>query len=137
MAKNLPENNIGNSPEQSEAVIHNVSREELKQAKREAKLQKQKQKDAAVAADNSQAAGKSASKGKAVAQSKPKLSKRIAKTFKEVISELKKVTWPRWKVVLASTGVVIVFVLFFLIVLTAMDVGLSTLVQQLTNWGTK
>lgn len=58
---------------------------------------------------------------------------RIGKTFKEMISELKKVTWPKWKTVVSSTGVVIVVVLFFLIILTAMDFGLLRLLQLLTE----
>lgn len=130
MAKNMPEG-IG------EEDITHISREELRQAKREAKaakknaaekVQKEKQ------AQNPEAA-KKPQKGKvqANANQKPKLGKRIAKAFKEMISELKKVTWPKWKTVLTSTTVVIIVVLFFLVILTAMDFGLGKLLELLVK----
>ncbi|MEG1612562.1 MAG: preprotein translocase subunit SecE [Clostridia bacterium] len=127
MSKISPE--INNEPKEDNVPV--ITREELKQAKREAKLAKKK------AADNVQpenTAKKSPTKGtKVTANAKPKLGKRIAKAFKEMISELKKVTWPKWKTVVTSTTVVIVVVLFFLVVLTAMDLGLGALLKLLTG----
>lgn len=52
---------------------------------------------------------------------------RIGRAFKEMYSELKKVSWAPWKKVLASTGVVLVVVLFFLLVLGIFDFGLTAL----------
>lgn len=131
MAKNLPEDvNV-------EEDVQHVSREELRQARREAKAAKRNalekaDKEKQSAASDSQ---KKNQKGKAQANAnqKPKLGKRIAKTFKEMISELKKVSWPKWKTVLSSTLVVIVVVLFFLVMLTAMDFGLGKLLELLVE----
>ena len=66
---------------------------------------------------------KSGKKGKAA--NKPSFGAKIAKMFREIISELKKVEWPSLKRtknnpgVWANTGTVIIVVLFFLIVITA------------------
>lgn len=132
MANDLPEEENG-----TEEIQH-VTREELRQARLEAKAAKrsaqekaEKEKQAAA-----QQTSKKSGKGKAVqsaATGKPKLSKRIAKTFKEMISELKKVNWPKWKTVLSSTLVVIVIVLFFLLILMAMDTGLGKLLELLVK----
>ena len=43
------------------------------------------------------------------------------RTFKDMVSELKKVSWPTFAKGLSSTGIVLVVVLFFLVVLTGMD----------------
>ena len=47
--------------------------------------------------------------------------------IKEMGSELKKITWPSFGKVLKQTGVVIAVVLFFLVVVTAIDFGLTQL----------
>lgn len=47
--------------------------------------------------------------------------------FSGMASELKKVTWPSFGKVLKQTGVVIAVVLFFLVVVTAIDFGLTQL----------
>ena len=98
MAKNMPENQNG----EEEVKEVRISREELKQARREA-------------------------------NAKPKLGKRISKAFKEMISELKKVTWLKGKAVLQSTLIVCVVVLVFLVILTAMDFGLGKLLELLVE----
>ncbi|HIV00229.1 MAG TPA: preprotein translocase subunit SecE [Candidatus Stercoripulliclostridium merdipullorum] len=70
---------------------------------------------------------------------RPNIFKRIAKVFREMISELKKVDWPPFKKTKTSPGVwsntatVLVVVLFFLIIITAFDSGLSALLRLLTN----
>lgn len=46
-----------------------------------------------------------------------------------MISELKKVTWPKFSKVLKQTGVVLVVVLFFLIIVTGIDRGLTALLS--------
>ena len=53
--------------------------------------------------------------------------KRIGRWFKETFAELKKVSWPTFGKVVKQTGVVLVVVLIFLVVITAFDVGLYSL----------
>ncbi|MBO5776621.1 MAG: preprotein translocase subunit SecE [Clostridia bacterium] len=80
---------------------------------------------------------KSGKKGKAA--NKPSFGAKIAKMFREIISELKKVEWPSLKRtknnpgVWANTGTVIIVVLFFLIVITAFDIGLLSLFKLLVG----
>ena len=49
-----------------------------------------------------------------------------------MVEELKKVTWPTWTATLKSTGIVLIFVVVFLVVLMAMDalfgLGFSSLI---------
>ena len=58
---------------------------------------------------------------------KEKKTKKIGKTIKETSSELKKVTWPTFKEVIKKTGVVLVVVLVFAIVLLGIDYLLGLL----------
>jgi len=62
---------------------------------------------------------------------KPGLGKRI----KDVFSELKRVTWPSFSKVVKATGVVIVVVLIFTVVITAINYGLQYLLELLTSAG--
>ena len=55
------------------------------------------------------------------ATKKPNIFKRMGKGIKEIISELKKVSWPTFAKVMAETGVVLVVVLFFLLVILGFD----------------
>lgn len=135
MAKTKPESQKDVVNESSGTTVENipvVTREELRQAKREAKAAKQRAAEQAVVSDdkNKKATQKTNS---ANVKTKPKLGQRIAKVFKEMISELKKVSWPTWKTVVKSTTVVIIVVLFFLIILTGMDFGLGLLLKLLTK----
>ena len=66
-------------------------------------------------------------------QKKPNIFQRMAKGFKEIISELKKVTWPKAPQVLSNTGVVLVVVLFFLVSIGVFDFLLSLLLNLLTG----
>ena len=50
---------------------------------------------------------------------------------KETFSELKKVTWPTFGEVCKKTGVVLVVVLIFAVVIFGMDAGLGALVSLL------
>lgn len=68
-------------------------------------------------------------------EKKPNFFVRMGRKIKETFSELKRVTWPSLPQALKSTGVVIVIVLIFLIVITAINFGLSELLQLLTNLG--
>ena len=58
---------------------------------------------------------------------KPNFFKRIGLKIKDVFSELKRVTWPNFPKVVKKTGVVLVVVLVFLVIITAFDTGLLNL----------
>ena len=58
---------------------------------------------------------------------KPNIFKRMWKGLKGVVSELKKVTWPKGKDVVKSTAVVLVVVVVFFVVLFGIDYVLSGL----------
>ncbi len=60
---------------------------------------------------------------------KPGFFKRLGAKIKDVFSELKKVNWPTFGKVVKQTGVVIVVVLIFLVVITAFDYGLLNLLK--------
>lgn len=64
---------------------------------------------------------------------KPGFFKRIGMKFKDIFSELKKVSWPTFLEVLKKTGIVLAVVLAFLIVITAFDFGLSQLLGLITK----
>ncbi len=55
------------------------------------------------------------------------------RTFKEMWSELKKVTWPSFAKALSSTGVVLLVVVIFLLILTGMDALLGFGFNSLIN----
>lgn len=59
--------------------------------------------------------------------------KGIGKKFKEIFSELKKVTWPTFPKVVKQTGVVLGVILVFLIFITAADYGFQWLLKLVTN----
>ena len=60
---------------------------------------------------------------------KPGFFKRIGAKIKDVFSELKKVSWPTFAKVVKQTGVVIMVVLAFLVVIAAFDYGLLQLLK--------
>lgn len=64
---------------------------------------------------------------------KPNVFVRIGRWFKEKFkgmwSELKKVTWPSFGKVVKNTGIVLVVVLIFGVVITGIDVGLKALLD--------
>ena len=55
------------------------------------------------------------------ATKKPNIFKRMGKGIKEIVSELKKVSWPTFGKVMAETGIVLVVVIFFLLVILGFD----------------
>ena len=55
------------------------------------------------------------------ATKKPNIFRRMGKGIKEIISELKKVTWPTFAKVIAETGIVLVVVLFFFLIILGFD----------------
>lgn len=58
---------------------------------------------------------------------------KIKRKAKETISEIKKVTWPSFGEVCKKTGVVLVVVLIFAVVLFGIDYGLGSLMGLLTG----
>lgn len=66
---------------------------------------------------------------------KPNIFKRMGSKIKDIFSELKKVSWPALPKVVKQTGIVIVVVLVFLVVITAFDFGLLQLLRLVTNVG--
>ena len=65
---------------------------------------------------------------------KPKKEKkRRGNVFKETFSELKKVTWPSLSTVVKQTGIVLVVVLIFLVVLMCFDQLLGWLYKLLVK----
>lgn len=73
------------------------------------------------------ASGKVKKTAKNAKSDKPNIFKRMWKGLKGVISELKKVTWPKGKDVAKSTAVVIVVVVAFFVILFGIDYVLSGL----------
>jgi len=61
--------------------------------------------------------------------------KGIGRKFKEMGSELKKVTWPRFPVALKNTGIVLLVVAVFLLILFIFDIILERGVFQWLAWG--
>ncbi|MBQ7769563.1 MAG: preprotein translocase subunit SecE [Clostridia bacterium] len=64
---------------------------------------------------------------------KPNWFKRAGAKIKETFSELKRVTWPKFTTVLKTTGVVLVIVAAFLLIVTGVDLGLMKLLGLLTK----
>ena len=60
---------------------------------------------------------------------KPGFFKRMGARIKDTFSELKKVNWPTFSKVVKQTGVVLVVVIIFLVVITAFDYGLLNLLK--------
>lgn len=60
---------------------------------------------------------------------KPNIFKRMGAKMKDVFSELKKVNWPTFPKIVKQTGVVLVVVLIFLVVISAFDFGLLQLLK--------
>ncbi len=62
-----------------------------------------------------------------------KLPGRIAKPFKNMVAELRKVTWPSKKKLISSSIIVLVFMLFMGIVIGLLDLGATSAVKGLVN----
>ena len=63
----------------------------------------------------------------------PKTARAIAKPFKNMWYELKKVTWPSKKKLIAYSVIVLLFMLFMGVVIGLLDLGASGLVRILTK----
>lgn len=70
---------------------------------------------------------------KADKNKKPNVFVRIGRWFKSkfsgMVAELRKVTWPKFTKVLKQTGIVLAVVLFFLVIVTLIDSGLTGLLS--------
>ncbi|MCM1438859.1 MAG: preprotein translocase subunit SecE [Roseburia sp.] len=66
-------------------------------------------------------------------EKKPNIFVRMGRKLKETFSELKRVTWPTFPKVLKATGVVLVVVLVFLVVVTGINQGLQALLKLITK----
>ena len=64
---------------------------------------------------------------------KPNFFVRIGRKLKETFSELKRVTWPSFGKALKATGVVIVIVLIFMVLVTGVNYGFSELLKLITD----
>ena len=64
---------------------------------------------------------------------KPNWFRRAGAKLKETFSEIKRVTWPKFPTVLKTTGVVLVVVFVFLLIVTGVDSLLGWLLELLTN----
>ena len=72
---------------------------------------------------------------KSAKNGKPGFFKRLGLKIKDTFSELKRVSWPSFSKVVKKTGVVLVVVLAFLIVITAFDSGLLELLKLVAPRG--
>ena len=63
---------------------------------------------------------------------KPGFFKRMGAKIKDIFSELKKVNWPSFASVVKKTGIVLAVVLVFLVVITAFDTGLLSLLKLIS-----
>lgn len=72
-------------------------------------------------------------KAKAKKKDKAGAGSKARRTFKEMFSELKKVSWPTAKKTLSMFGIVVAVVAIFLIVISAFDYGIMSLIKLLMN----
>ena len=66
---------------------------------------------------------------------KDNIFKKIGRKFKEVFSEIKKVSWPSFKTIAKNTGIVLGIVAIFLVIIALMDLGLGVLLDLVTGIG--
>lgn len=74
-----------------------------------------------VDSKNESSKAKKSAKKSVNTEKKPNIFKRMGKGIKGVISELKKVTWPKGKEVGKNTAVVLTVVVLFFVILFAID----------------
>jgi preprotein translocase subunit SecE len=78
-------------------------------------------------------AEKLAQQKKAAKKANKKKRKSPARFFKDIVSELKKVTWPTAKDLLKYSGAVLAFILVVAIIVGLMDFGLTQLFDWVLN----
>ena len=96
-----------------------------------AKKDKEVQEQPASSAKKNDAQRKKA----AVKNKRPNIFVRAWRKIKETFSELKRVTWPGFGKALKATGVVLVIVLVFMVIVTAINYGLLELLELMVNAG--
>lgn len=75
-------------------------------------------------------------KTKAEKNKKPGFFARMWHKIKDTFLELKRVTWPSFGKTLKSTGVVLVIVLVFTVIITGINTGFGALLKLITQqWG--
>ncbi len=77
--------------------------------------------------------GKEPDKKKQDKNKKPNIFVRMGRKLKETFSELKRVSWPTFGKALKATGVVLVIVLIFTVIVTGVNYGLSELLQLMSK----
>ena len=91
-----------------------------------------------VDSKNESSKAKKSAKKSANPEKKPNIFKRMAKGIKGIISELKKVTWPKGKEVGKNTVVVLTVVVPFFVILFAIDYVLGgifhVLITEDSQW---
>ena len=91
-----------------------------------------------VDSKNESSKAKKSAKMSANPEKKPNIFKRMAKVIKGIISELKKVTWPKGKEVGKNTVVVLTVVVLFFVILFAIDYVLGgifhVLITEDSQW---
>ncbi|MBQ2723452.1 MAG: preprotein translocase subunit SecE [Clostridia bacterium] len=68
-----------------------------------------------------------------MATKKQNIFKRLGNFFVKSWSELKKVSWPTAKTVAKNTGIVLLVVLFFALLLLGVDTGFMYLIKLISN----
>lgn len=66
---------------------------------------------------------------------KPNIFVRMGRRLKETFGELKRVTWPSFGKAVKATGVVLVIVLIFTVIVTGVNYGLNEILVLMTKWG--
>ncbi len=91
-----------------------------------------------VDSKNESSKAKKSANNKKNAEKKPNIFKRMGKGIKGIVSELKKVTWPKGKEVGKNTAVVLTVVVLFFVILFALDYVLGGLFGLITDgkWST-
>ena len=76
---------------------------------------------------------KEADKKKKDKDKKPNIFVRMGRKLKETFSELKRVSWPTFGKALKATGVVLVIVLIFTVIVSGVNFGLSELLKLMAK----
>ena len=74
-------------------------------------------------------------KAKTAGEKRPNIFKRMGRKFKDIFSELKKVSWPTFGKAVRQTCVVLVVVAAFLVAIGLVDWGLGALLKLITSVG--
>ena len=70
---------------------------------------------------------------KAAKKANRKPRRGIGRFFKDIVGELKKVTWPTWKQLLITTGAVLAFIFIMAVIVGLFDLGLGKILSWLVG----